>query len=218
MPSLIKKVFFANFAFEVLKHVYEPAEDSFLFADKLQIKDDSWVLDVGTGCGILAVVSAKKGANTVATDINPHAVQCAKKNAELNDVANRVFVLQGYLFSPIRRGANFDVILFNAPYLPSEDAARESWIEWAWAGGPSGRNVIDKFISETQKYLKSNGEILLMQSTLSNVKETLDRFRQKSLKAKIIAEQDLPFFEKIVLIRACQISHLDLSHPNGRQI
>lgn len=214
MPSFVKKVFFANFVIDVRKHVYEPAEDSFLFADKLQIKDGCWILDMGTGCGILAVVSAKKGGNTVATDINPHAVQCAKRNAELNNAADRIFVLQGYLFSPLRRGALFDMILFNAPYLPSEDVAGESWAEWAWSGGPSGRNVIDKFISEAPKYLRSDGEILLMQSTLSDVKRTLDRFRQKGLEVEIIAEQDLPFFEKIVLIRACPVSHLGLSHSN----
>jgi hypothetical protein len=41
-----------------------------------------------------------------------------------------------------------------------------------------------------------------MQSTLSNVEETLPRFEEQGLRAEVIARQDLPFFETLILIRA----------------
>jgi release factor glutamine methyltransferase len=201
MSSPSKKVFFADCVFNVLENVYEPAEDSFFFAENLAIRDGGKVIDVGTGCGILGVIAAKKASRVVAIDVNPYAVMCARKNAEINGVADRVFLVQGDLFSPLRIRKEFDLILFNAPYLPSEESEKDSWVEWAWDGGVSGRNVIDRFICEAPKYLKPTGEIIVMQSTLSNVEKTLQGFEERGLKADIVAKQDMPFFETIVLIR-----------------
>ena len=42
--------------------VYEPAEDSFLFAENLDVEKGAQVLDVGTGCGILGILAAEKAA------------------------------------------------------------------------------------------------------------------------------------------------------------
>ncbi|MEM2148161.1 MAG: hypothetical protein QXJ94_06110, partial [Candidatus Bathyarchaeia archaeon] len=55
-----KKVFFNNYVFHVWPEVYEPAEDSFLFAENLNMKNGENVLDMGTGCGILGIVAADK--------------------------------------------------------------------------------------------------------------------------------------------------------------
>jgi release factor glutamine methyltransferase len=202
MPWPDKQVFFAEYVFKVYESVYEPAEDSFFFVENLRVNEDEVVLDVGTGCGILAVAAADKAARVVAVDINPYAVQCAKENAGLNGVADKMFFLQGDLFAPMRKEERFNSILFNAPYLPSEPSERESWLERAWDGGVTGRQVIDRFIHRAPKYMEESGNILLMQSTLSNVDETLQRFEEKGLTASIVAELAIPFFEEIILVKA----------------
>jgi release factor glutamine methyltransferase len=201
MLSPSKKVFFAHYVFQVLEEVYEPAEDSFLFADNLSVRDGSIVVDIGTGCGILGIIAAEKAAKVLALDVNPYAVQCAKENAKTNGVADKMFFVQGDMFTPMKVRGEFDSILFNAPYLPSEGNEGDSWTERAWAGGVSGRDLIDNFISEAPKYLKLGGEILLMQSSLSNVEETLHGFANIGLKADVVAKQNLPFFETVVLVR-----------------
>jgi release factor glutamine methyltransferase len=202
MHSLTKRVFFSGHVFTILRDVYEPAEDSFLFAENLMTHDSDSVIDVGTGCGILGVVAAARAKRVLAVDINSQAVRCAKENAKLNRVDHKMLFIVGDLFTSIKVRKRFDLIVFNAPYLPSEEFEGDSWLGRAWAGGFSGRRIIDEFIHEAPKYLRPDGRILLMQSTLSDVKETLHSFEEKNLRADVIAKQDLPFFETIVLIKA----------------
>lgn len=202
MPSPSKKVYFRDYIFHVYENVYEPAEDSFLFAENLGVKKGEVVLDMGTGCGILGIIAADKAAKVVMVDINPYAVRCAKKNAKLNRVLDKMFFVQDDLFAPINAEEKFDEILFNAPYLPSKPSEDKSWLARAWAGGAAGRQVIDRFICQAPEYLKENGCILLMQSTLSDVNETSRKFRKSGLRTSIVAKRSLPFFEAIVLVKA----------------
>jgi release factor glutamine methyltransferase len=134
--------------------------------------------------------------------VNPYAVRCTKDNASLNNVRGKMAFVQGDLFMWLSEKAMFDVILFNAPYLPADDSEADSWIGRAWAGGASGRHVIDRFISVVPKYLKRMGRVLLMQSNLANINETVDRFAEYHLNAEVVADCALPFFETVVLIEA----------------
>jgi release factor glutamine methyltransferase len=201
MHSPIKRTHFGNCIFDLYEDVYEPAEDTFLFAENLDVEAGEWVLDVGTGCGMLAVIAAKKGGAVVAVDINPFAIRGAKKNSTLNGVSDKIDFVQSSLFTALNN-VKFDLVSFNAPYLPSEEGEDATWIGRAWAGGASGREVVDQFISEVPPHLKPRGRVLLMQSTLTGVEETLQKFSQQNLKATVKAELKLPFFETLTLIEA----------------
>ena len=61
MHSQNKRVYFGNYAFFVDENVYDPAEDSFFFAENLAVEAGAQVLEIGTGCGLLSVVAAKRG-------------------------------------------------------------------------------------------------------------------------------------------------------------
>jgi len=196
-----KKVYFKDYVFMVDEHVYEPAEDSFLLAEKMTVTEDDAVLDMGTGCGILAVLAAKKAKRVVAVDINPHAIECAIKNAEMNGVKERIEFRHGDLFQPIKPNEHFSLILFNAPYLPSEPDEERSWIGKAWAGGSNGRKVIDRFVMDAPNFLAAGGRIQLVQSSLSDVDRTLKMFSERNLRAMVVAQVKVPF-ERIVLVEA----------------
>jgi len=207
-----KRLSFRGQVFLVDEKVYEPAEDTFLLAENLKVKEKEVVLDMGTGCGILAVLATEKAKKVVATDINPYAIECAEKNAKMNRVEVKIEFRLGDLFQPIRTDEIFGLILFNAPYLPSEPCEEKSWIGRAWAGGLGGRKVIDRFITDALEFLTADGKILLVQSSLSDIDKTLERFDEMGLKARIVAESKWPF-EKIALIEASSRQCLKENSP-----
>jgi release factor glutamine methyltransferase len=196
-----KKVFFKSHVVQVDEHVYEPAEDTLLISELLKVEEDDVVLDVGTGCGILSVLAAEKAKHVVAVDINPYAIECARKNAEVNGVEGKIEFRYGDLFHSIKPNEKFTLILFNAPYLPSEPGEERDLIAKAWAGGQDGRKIIDRFVEGVSSYLAVGGRIQLIQSSLSDVNKTLDAFGKLGLKALIVAHVKVPF-ENIFLIEA----------------
>ena len=198
-PKYSRRIRFGDLTLYISDDVYEPAEDTLLIAKNL--KAEGLVLDMGTGCGILSILAAHEAERVVAVDINPYAARCAKLNIEINGVSEKVDIIVGDLFAPLIEKSIFDMILFNAPYLPTEEVEPKSPIEYAWAGGRSGRKIIDSFIKQAPKHLKIGGKILVVQSTLSDVEKTIREFNKQGLKARIIDKQNL-FFETIVLIEA----------------
>jgi len=193
---------FDKSVFTVDENVYAPAEDSFLFAENLDVQEDDSVLDMGSGCGILGILAAKKARSVLAVDVNPFAIRCTKRNAVLNGTFHRMAFIQGDLFSPLQNLAKFTVVLFNTPYLPMFQSETRSWIELSWDGGSSGRFVIDRFIVDVKKHLEQTGRVMLLQSTLAGVDETIQRFEACGMTAKTMAQLALPFFETLFLIEA----------------
>ncbi|UCG38595.1 MAG: 50S ribosomal protein L11 methyltransferase [bacterium] len=69
------------------------------------------MLDLGTGSGILAIAGAHLGAEEIwATDIDPVAVQVARRNARDNGMADRISVLEGSVDAV---SGTFDLITAN---------------------------------------------------------------------------------------------------------
>ncbi|WP_346848422.1 MULTISPECIES: 50S ribosomal protein L11 methyltransferase [unclassified Clostridium] len=84
-----------------------------------KVKGDTTVFDIGTGSGILSIAAAKLGAkHVVGVDLDPVAVESAKKNLEFNKV-NNIEILYGDLMEVVEGKANIvvanilaDIIMF----------------------------------------------------------------------------------------------------------
>lgn len=179
------------------KEVYEPAEDSYLLAENLKIKKGDYVLDIGTGTGIQALTAAEKARKVLAVDINPYAIETAKKNAETNKIKNIEF-RKSNLFSKITEKEKFDLIIFNPPYLPTNE---KDLLGKSWAGGKKGTETINKFIKQAPKHLKPKGRIMLLVSSINKPEEIIKKLRNKKLKTEITARKKL-FFEELLVIKA----------------
>ena len=139
--------------FQTCEKVYEPAEDTFLLAENLKVKKTDKLLEIGTGTGIIAILASKITDRVIAVDINKYAVECARKNSEINH--SDIDIKLGDLFDPVK-DEKFDIILFNTPYLPTnEDERIDDELEAAWDGGTDGRAVINRFIEGLSEHLNS---------------------------------------------------------------
>ena len=193
----------SDFIINTDDNVYVPAEDSYLLADNLEIKSGQSVLEIGTGSGIVAMYASRLTDKITVTDINFDACQLAEKNFKDNCIEN-IEILFGNLFEPVKN-RKFDVILFNTPYLPTEDdEVIDDTINYAFDGGLNGRKVIDVFLNEVGNHLNDGGIVQMIQSSLSGNQETLDRFDELGFIAEIKASEHF-FFEDITLINAYKI-------------
>ena len=184
-------------------NVYIPAEDSYLLADNLEIKEGQSVLEIGTGSGIVAMYASRLTDKITATDINFDACELARKNFEANNIEG-IEILFGNMFEPVKN-RKFDVILFNTPYLPTEeDEVIDSNLNYAFDGGLNGRKVIDLFLNEVSNHLNDGGIVQMIQSSFSGNEETLDKFDEMGFIAEIKAKEHF-FFEDITLINAYKI-------------
>jgi methylase of polypeptide subunit release factors len=77
-------------------------------------------LDLGTGCGVQALLAARHSAHVFAVDCNPRAVAFARFNVALNG-ADNVTIHQGNFFEPVM-GEQFDLIVSNPPFVISPES------------------------------------------------------------------------------------------------
>src|SRR5205085_7369665 len=76
-------------------------------------------LDIGTGCGVQALLAARHARGVTAIDINPRALEFGRFNALLNGFPDVEF-RQGDLFEPVE-GESFDLVVCNPPYVISPE-------------------------------------------------------------------------------------------------
>lgn len=152
----------------VAPHVYIPADISMpmMFAEYEHLLRGKRVLDMGTGTGILALIAARLGARAVvATDINPQAVANARLNVKRLGAGHIVEVRgPADLFASVS-SAQFEVILFNAPWIEGEAGTL-----YDTANYDPGFRVLDGFLRAAPRHLASGGTILLQYSDISQRK------------------------------------------------
>lgn len=189
-----------NLTITVFDSVYEPAEDSFLLAS-IAPKLRGSVLEIGCGTGIVSLTAAKiKKNKIVAVDISNDALKNAKYNAQKNKLTNIEFVKSNLFSSKKLNGRKFDYILCNPPYLPTNKEERiHGVINHAYDGGKDGRKILDKVLQRFTQYLKKEGTLFLIHSSLQNIEKTRNLLAKKRYKLKIHKELSF-FFEKIYLV------------------
>lgn len=163
--------------------IYFPSEDTYLLikAALAEVKPTDRVLEIGTGSGAVAKSLTEITPQVLAVEINPHAAQYAHE-------VNGIEVIRGDLFKPVC--GEFDLILFNAPYLPTNPEERgDDWLEYALDGGPSGREVVERFLHEAPPHLSTFGRILLLISSLTGIDEVLKLCHAEALIALVVAEE-----------------------------
>lgn len=115
------------------------------------------VLDVGTGSGAIALAVADElpGAEVVATDTSPAALEVARANAERLGLAERVQFFEGTL-AP--EPAEFDLVLANLPYVSETEwgGLEPEVTEWepreAFLAGTEGLDAIRALLTDRGRH------------------------------------------------------------------
>jgi release factor glutamine methyltransferase len=173
--------------------VYEPREDSQLLSKHIGKYAKGHVLDVGTGSGILAVEAAKKARKVTAVDVNPAAIDYCKKNISHSKIEFK----KSDLFKAL--STKFDNIIFNPPYLP-EDKNEPKEITLSTTGGRKGHELVEKFLLEANNYLKDDGKILFLISSLTNPQKVETIMQNQGFRFKKIDKEKYAFEELYVYL------------------
>lgn len=178
-----------------VEQVYQPAEDSHLLAETAaaHVGPGDTVLDVGTGSGYVGeYVTRETGATVVGSDLNPGACEQAHTRG--------LDVFRGHLVSAVCESA-VDVVCFNPPYLPDTDeGVWDDWMEAALTGGDDGRAVIEPFLTDVGRVLRSDGVVFLLLSTLTGPEEVRTMAQEAGFDTEQVADESHPF-EKLLVFR-----------------
>ena len=179
---------------DVIDEVYNPSDDSYLLLRVIDPKPGESMLELGPGTGLISMHAAKAGAIVTAADINPHAIECTRRNAAANGV--RIETVISDLFQNVK--GNFDIIAFNPPYLPGSTRTT-SWIEKSWSGGEDGAEVALKFLQEAWKHLTPGGRIYMILSSVGGLMSVVRAARERY--ESVMLEEHHMFFESIFAYR-----------------
>jgi release factor glutamine methyltransferase len=158
--------------------------------DTRTIPPGAAVLDLGTGSGIGAIFAVRWAGRVVAVDINPEAVRCARINALLHHLDDRIAVRQGDLFAPVA-GERFDVVLFNPPYY--RGAPRDA-LDHAWRSP----DVIERFATGLRDHLTPGGSALVVLSTDGEAATFLRACAAAGFGANVVRRRD--FSNEIITV------------------
>lgn len=137
-------------------------------------KRPSRIIDLCTGCGVVAIALGKKfkKSKILATDISNKALIIARENALSNNVSNINF-LKGNMFKQLTNNElnSIDLLVSNPPYCKSKDISKlpqqiQSFTpKIAIDGGVDGLYFHRIIIKEAKNYLKSGGVLVLENET-----------------------------------------------------
>ncbi len=177
--------------------VYRPDADTFLLARAAvdAVRPEERFLEVGCGAGLVSQAAARAGAKVTATDLNPHAVELCRRNAEMNGLA--VDVQERDLLDGL--AGPFDVVAFNPPYLPTgpEDVVPGP-LNLAFDGGRDGNETVLRFASQVAALSERPRLILVVHSSLADPRPLETALAPLGYSVRVVAEES-HFFETIAV-------------------
>lgn len=174
LPHILKQADFCGRTFYVSKDTLIPRPETEIIVEEalgiLDGKSAPRILDVGTGCGCIAIclTLARPDSRMTALDISPQALEIARKNLKLHGLEKRVQLLESDLFSGFgeRQKGSWDLIVSNPPYVPREELRRlsrevRSEPRLALDGGPGGLELVRALLEKSPYFLKKDGWLLV---------------------------------------------------------
>ena len=165
---------------------YDPAEDTFFLADHIQNEKGRTALEIGTGSGYLTKILEKNFDLVIATDIDYNSIV-----TQNDPIQNGVCCVSAEAL-----GIQFDFVMCNLPYLPSDGIA-----DRAVDGGKEGLEIPIQIIKSAKYRLKPGGKMLYLTSSMANYPKLIRETELLGFDVKILAKKKL-FFEELIIVKA----------------
>uniref|UniRef100_A0A0N5AQT0 Methyltransferase HEMK2 n=1 Tax=Syphacia muris TaxID=451379 RepID=A0A0N5AQT0_9BILA len=156
-------------------HVYDPAEDTFLLLDALEMEvmelrgiNPSIIVEVGCGSGVVSAFMQKilnQPSFLIATDINSFASQVTTGSLNSSNIEVVLCDMLSPLYDKLQNAV--DILLFNPPYVNTDEKAL------SWAGGPTGRDAIDRLLNIAPCLLSASGVLYIVAVKTNDIPELL---------------------------------------------
>lgn len=142
------------------------------------------VLDVGTGSGVNAILAATRGAEVVAVDINPRALEAARANAARNGVADRVEVRRSDVFEAVP--GSFDLVVFDPPFrwFRPRDVLEAATTD-------ADYRALAAFFAGAREHLAAGGRMLVFFGTSGDLDHLRHLMRAHGFTAQVITSDRL---------------------------
>ncbi len=179
------------------QNVFYPTSTTALLLNtvrKFETNPPMSVLDLGCGCGIVAIALSEFMPSTssfFASDIGEEAVELTKKNAKNHGVA--IDCRRGSIFEPWV-GMEFDLIVDDVSGIAEPIARASRWYphQIPSAAGRDGTRWIVEILSQAAEFLQPQGRIVFPVVTLSGENKILESARQAFRTVKLLQEQWYP--------------------------
>lgn len=124
------------------------------YIDQFPLKGKRF-LELGAGSGLIAMNASGKGAKTMATDINPLAIEYLKKNNNLNKADLDIVLSDLFEAIPVQ---SFDLIAINPPYYKRNP---KTWVDHAWHCGENGE-YFDRLFKQLPAYIHKDSQVIMI--------------------------------------------------------
>ena len=157
------------------------------------------VVEVGTGCGAVAISLALESAcAVVATDVSAQALELARENSCA--LGGRVRLVQADLLRGLQ--GPIDVVLANLPYVPSQRAlprdVRDYEPHVALFGGRHGTELIERLLREASGVLR--GELAVELDEEEQAQPIAALAREVYPGADVTVERDAGGYDRVVRV------------------
>jgi release factor glutamine methyltransferase len=179
------------------KKAYEPHEDSILLRRAIENVSTEFALEIGCGTGFVLESLSRQASFLIGADIDKESLYSAKKRIRENKLFDKVDLVCCDSASAFRKEV-FDLVVFNPPYLPSEEV-----LDRVVDGGLTGTETTLIWIKEAQRTLKSDGMILFVTSSLADKEGLLKKIELLGFEISLVSNKKL-FFEDIMVFKLKQ--------------
>lgn len=204
--------------------VFKPTGSCLALARGMKVKRGEVIFEAGIGSGVNSILAAKLGASMVhGSGTTPDAVRRALRNAELNNVTEKVDFRPGEMFAPFD-SQKYDAAMADLPFVPdmpqavARDLGLGKELVSALCGGPTGAEATISFVRDAGKRLKPGGRVYFTIGELANVQKALKELSQDFEILEVHAAHsylplDKPAFARFLISNG---AHLDFSQRRPR--